>query len=417
MVERKIPDAFVHKSRHDNHVESSSMGLEFVNSIALKDWVVKLQFDQGDGLRKGTGFYVNIPGTQHDIIFTAGHNLIDKTGQRSQKLTILGTEPRDNIDVGDNYRICDAYARDPMTAKTADDYGIILVPRKNGHPRPGFGFCLKLAYIDDLGGEVRVTGYRDTTPPGNPIESTGSYTCTDNQIQYTARTEQGVSGSPVWVAYNGHETVVGIHNHRPESKGKGSRGTRLSLKVLFDIFEWANVGWKSKALKVWDPTAPREGLYLRFTESFEEARVRVSTDGLETTFDIIPAYTMPTTAQKQPLYIFIFKQPDGWTKKCGQWVRWLPPDGSEQGKVTLIDRLRDSCLVRIMKENDNAFRIVRVTEANKLMELRMTATDINFDDLQLGIEQEFSEVSFGKYFKGSNKKKPVKYNDLCFANV
>ena len=48
-----IPPTLIHPSRRDAEVEEPSMTLKFVDSTALSDWVVKLQFDQG-------GIYVNV---------------------------------------------------------------------------------------------------------------------------------------------------------------------------------------------------------------------------------------------------------------------------------------------------------------------------------------------------------------------
>lgn len=360
------------------------------------------------------------------MILTAGHNLINPKQQFSQKLTILGRVPGENIDVGNSYEIPDDYKRDPQPSNAVNDYGVILLPRTGNKPRPGFGFSLKLAFINDLEGDVRVTGYRDVTPACRPITSSGSSTCTLDQILYRASTEQGMSGSPVWVSYSGFETVVAIQyaqtslgmnianslilcnsNHAPESIGKGNRGTRLNLKVLLDVFRWANVGWKSKAVKVWDPSAPPQGLYLRFSDYYEEARVRVAADNLETAFDIVPAYTQPTTAKKLPCYVFIFKQPKQRENGPPKWVRW---DSSGQ-KVTLTEKLRDSCLVRIMKQANGAIRIVRAIgtgDKMELKELRMAATRFSLDDFNAGLEREYSEVHFGNYSKGIDKKKPVK---------
>lgn len=175
----------------------------------------------------GTGFYVNLPGTKDDVILTAGHNLISETSRRATDLTVLGNSP---ISIGaDEFKISKSYEQEPNGKQAVNDYGIILVPRVNNQPRAGFGYSLKLGIDEDLNRTVHVTGYKGkVSKPGNslgstpsdkdkqntdmnkPVDSTGKATSDGEQLVYGARTEQGMSGSPVWVAYNGYPTVVGI---------------------------------------------------------------------------------------------------------------------------------------------------------------------------------------------------------------
>lgn len=168
---------------------------------------------------------MNLPGTKDDVILTAGHNLISESGRRATDLTILGNSP---ISIGaDGFKISKSYEQEPNGKQAVNDYGIILVPRVNNQPRPGFGYSLKLGIDEDLNRTVHVTGYKGKeNKPGNslggtpsskdklnmnkPVDSTGKATSDGEQLVYGARTEQGMSGSPVWVAYNGYPTVVGI---------------------------------------------------------------------------------------------------------------------------------------------------------------------------------------------------------------
>lgn len=172
---------------------------------------------------------MNFPGTKDDVILTAGHNLISEAGQRATDLTVLGNSP---ISIGaDKFKISKSYEKEPNSKQAVNDYGIILVPRVNNQPRPGFGYSLKLGIDEDLNRTVHVTGYKGkvskpVSKPGNslgstpsdkdkqdmnkPVDSTGKATSDGEQLVYGARTEQGMSGSPVWVAYNGYPTAVGI---------------------------------------------------------------------------------------------------------------------------------------------------------------------------------------------------------------
>jgi V8-like Glu-specific endopeptidase len=105
-----------------------------------------------------------------------------------------------------------------------NDYGAIFVSRAAGsQPKPGFGYSLKFGTDEDVKGRVHVTGYKGrekkagaavpagtTSDLGELVESSGKYAGDGSQLLYEADTEQGMSGSPVWVEHNGYPTVVGI---------------------------------------------------------------------------------------------------------------------------------------------------------------------------------------------------------------
>lgn len=157
------------------------------------------------------------------------------------------------------------------------------------------------------------------------------------------------------------------------------------------------MGWKSKSLQV-----QGKDLYLRFSDTYDEARVRVTPRDLDTRFTIIPAHSTPTSTDQTSMFVFIFEEPAGWTNNRGRWVRWDP----DFSKVSLVEKMRDSCLVRILLHPGGSLQIVRfIPDAkpeDQLKELRMSATRITADDIEMGIE-ESSEVVFTKYFKKAVK--------------
>ena len=176
----------------------------------------------------GTGFYINLPGAKEDIILTAGHNLISETKQRSTSLCVLGSAVPITVP-DEKFKICSRYEDDPGPKQAVYDYGAIFVPRGANHynqPKLGFGYSLKLGIDEDLKGRVHVTGYKGREKKANPknrpaggaassslgelVESSGRYAGDGSQLLYEADTEQGMSGSPVWVEHNGYPTVVGI---------------------------------------------------------------------------------------------------------------------------------------------------------------------------------------------------------------
>lgn len=166
----------------------------------------------------GTGFYINIPDAEKHVILTAGHNLIDADGNKSQELVILqpskGKLSRDEIDPASKdleFFISSSYRKKPSSTNAENDYGAILVHKRNEPSHRGFGFALKLGH-DDLGDDhLNISGYRGDTRPGKPVTSTGTCTrCWKNQLEYKIQTEKGLSGSVVFTAYKGHDTAIAI---------------------------------------------------------------------------------------------------------------------------------------------------------------------------------------------------------------
>lgn len=181
-----------------------------------------------------------------------------------------------------------------------------------------------------------------------------------------------------------------------------------------DIFKWANVGYENKSLKVSSKTAPKEGLYLRFMPELDHAWVRVGSKGLETSFDVFPAYAPTPAVANTPLYVFRFRQPMEWPdeRKAHRWVLW----NTIRQRVTLTDALHEFCFVRIVppgkrKQETQATFTFQVVMANlrdkggqgsavgELVDLRMQAAEILEEDIAMG-EPDTPEVSFGVHRKG-----------------
>ena len=100
------------------------------------------------------------------------------------------------------------YLKDPSNLEA--DYGVILIPYTGKKPRRGFGFKMMHA-LSELRGEVNISSYRGGSSPGRPVLSTGPILAsesTKSQLVYAATTEQGNSGSPVWIAHNLDDIAV-----------------------------------------------------------------------------------------------------------------------------------------------------------------------------------------------------------------
>lgn len=200
----------------DTNNQQGKLGFD-ADSTRWESWVSKLRFDMvgGERGRNGNGFFVNIPNEKYDILLTAGHNLIDPAGARTENLIILkGGKTGEDLEVDPtNVRICKEYAEEPGELSAAFDYGVILIERDKNKPRRGFGFSLILGDVGLNGvmpieGDVSIGGYRPGDDPqkDRPRKSSGKcLACRDAQLEYDVEAAEGISGGPVWVGYKGLE--------------------------------------------------------------------------------------------------------------------------------------------------------------------------------------------------------------------
>ncbi|KAH8808632.1 hypothetical protein F5884DRAFT_900848 [Xylogone sp. PMI_703] len=422
------------------------------NAEKRKPWVVLLRFSK-DGKRSfGTGFFVNLPGTQDDVILTAGHNLLGSTGMRvfvnelgSTSNGINTSEENTGIEVNEqDFRICPEYVHDQDDK--FHDYGIILLKPKL--ERPGFGFNIRFASqglgekghawdplldkiirVDNSCLQVYITGYQDDSP-GETFEGQGQLITKVNdrvrqdQLEYKIETKEGVSGSPVWRVDRGGESVIGIHNNGPSGRGRGSRATRLNEKVLRRIFKWVGVGYESRALKAWSPKAdPRGGLYLQFRPGDDEAWLGRGPDSPPTRFDVLPAYTRPGKLEpEQALYAFYYK--DAVNLDKGKWVAWR----WEQEKAELKDIVTNHSLVSLREmPKKEGFKIVlerettvdereamKVPQSTILVELAVDDSMITDYDIERAKSKgEPAQVQDFLSFTRFKRPMKIEYNVFC----
>jgi V8-like Glu-specific endopeptidase len=214
---------------NDDNDEGPSLDMDVIN-----DWVVKLTFEKIINNRieclTGSGFFLNLPNINQHVILTAAHNL-SSNGIRTLNLKVIYNNPFqidpnnpdkvifadekkpaiieisvDNTDQSDNIHICRNYY-----LGTLWNYAVICIPRTSEDPR-GFGFSLKFAAKKFLNGNVLVSGFRGTT-----MKTLRPFTCSASNMTYQkqcfgyqAKTEVGMSGSPVWVEYKGYPTVIAV---------------------------------------------------------------------------------------------------------------------------------------------------------------------------------------------------------------
>ncbi|KAB2570087.1 hypothetical protein DBV05_g11233 [Lasiodiplodia theobromae] len=256
------------------------------------------------------------------------------------KIKLFGSDEYINIH-NEDVRINSVYAATPKEISAENDYGVILLP-KNIKPPGDFGFSLLLGVADRLDCELSVTGYPATKNAGivtisgqvvNPI-------IRKNQLEYIIETEAGLSGSPVWAGYKGHPTVVAIHNYgrKINKPGYGSKGTRVNLKSLRDIFEWTGLDTTEKYLRASDLKEPVE-TPLRLGYSADDDAFRIIVDEIDDPPDTMlmstfPVYAAPSRAAI-PHPAFGFLQKD-------RWVSWDVPSAA-----SLVNDLRRARLGRI----------------------------------------------------------------------
>ncbi|KAE8391716.1 hypothetical protein BDV23DRAFT_182302 [Aspergillus alliaceus] len=234
----QFPAEFDHEDWNPSGIptrEKPNYILTFADSPSVQLAVARLSFKKSSvgGDFSGNGFFINIPSIQRRFILTAGHNLIEVTGQRIRDLVM----------------------------------------------DPGFGMVLKLAYEERLDCELCVTGIRSSKSTEHAVTSSGQ--CmnpifNENQLEYTAETEKGISGSPMWIIYDGSPTAVAIQYVYSRSS--------VSY-LLLDQCEKCN-----QAIKVDSDTALP--LYLTFSETDKLLGVVVkeADNPALMLFNILPAY-------------------------------------------------------------------------------------------------------------------------------
>ena len=126
-------------------------------------------------------------------------------------------------------------------------------------------------------------------------------------------------------------------NYGPRIKrpNYGSRGTRVNLKVLEEIFQWVGVSQRAKTLQVRAVKIPYP-LSLTWSQEDQVLRVVVqqSINPALMQFDVLPVYGPPVVPGKTITPEFGFSQQQHADVK--RWVSW----NVEWRSATLVDDLR-----------------------------------------------------------------------------
>ncbi|KAI0393161.1 hypothetical protein F5Y17DRAFT_433499 [Xylariaceae sp. FL0594] len=309
--------------------------LKYANTSFIQFAVVRVSFrsDSNGAWKDGNGFFVHIPGCDADVILTAGHNLCHSPRAFYTDIlvtfaesTASGTAKETTVSVtGKSVFVCQEYADNP-TLNVGDpgaehDYGAIILARVQGSSaprRPAFGWSAILGEARRIVGDMSITGYQSGVGGGAASTSTGPCATAqvrENQFEYRAAAEAGISGAPVWMGYEGIVTAVAVHNYGAPRGRVYNRGSRINHKLLRDVFRWTKVGKAGKRLGAHSLVAPQHplGLFFPYSEPDGIFRAVVAEDEYDPSameLDLWPVYAPPLLAPSTeetgqfPLYAF-----------------------------------------------------------------------------------------------------------------
>lgn len=126
--------------------------------------------------------------------------------------------------------------------------------------------------------------------------------------------------------------------------------------------------------------------------------MRAGYEGLDTSFDVFPAYAPPSHLENSNAaqYVFRFLPPKGWPGPAEKrWVLW---DFTRQC-VTLTSTLQDYCFPRLVEDSQAPhpfwMKLERPDHKHSLVELNLDAADLTKADIAMG-DLDTPGVSFGK---------------------
>lgn len=173
----------------------------------------------------GTGFLINIPGSEKLCILTAGHNILRVDAVWIKEITVTfpngltfnvtrkGEDEDGECFVSSIYK--DNPTDDSSHQSSINDYGLIVVDKKRPGPNPKQfpGACAFSVWLTDyelLQSQVSVHGYMEDKKA--QTRSTSRLLRIDeNTLHYGINTAGGVSGAPVFtVDATGRYVAVGI---------------------------------------------------------------------------------------------------------------------------------------------------------------------------------------------------------------
>lgn len=129
----------------------------------------------------------------------------------------------------------------------------------------------------------------------------------------------------------------------PTHTGQGSTGARLSCKALEQIFDWVELRSCRKALRAANST-DADPVYLQFPPDGIYAKAYLNGHGIETFFDVFPAYAPTSSTYGTMLYVLRHVHDASITKPIRRWVLW----DVARRRVTLTESLHEFCFPRLV---------------------------------------------------------------------
>jgi len=227
-------------------------------------WICHIRVHYRGKTYYGTGFLINIPGSNTGCVLTAGHNLwmetrsyVDSVEIKFPGRDLIVISKSSNITNRQRYFVSRQYEQN---FHSNYDYGAIILP---GYQQHGIGYTV-LATNEELGNTAEpaelagfpgdkpgmtiwaTRGPLDSIDSGDPgsSEEPGSKS---KRLFYTLDTFGGQSGSPVYLRYKGDWTVVAIHTHGFE---ESNSAIRLRVEMLREVMGWLEHPLRQVSLRV-----------------------------------------------------------------------------------------------------------------------------------------------------------------------
>jgi len=199
-----------------------------------------------------------------------------------------------------------------------------------------------------------------------------------------------------------HRLTTNRSNRAPHSKKGGSRGSRLTPKILREVFQWVGVGKYGVKLRAQPhpgKTAaepPLEGLYLYFSDEDPSALVK---RGNGSEFDVLPAQIQAVNAKTSKVHYVLRYQ--------GKWVLF---DAMQQN-VLLHDRVNDHCLFHEEGKTKGVGIVMTFKPRGQEFQLRVQGEMIYGTDDE---DSESSEVSLIEYPAGKIPVRATRCFNGCY---
>ncbi len=200
-------------------------------------WICSLDITDAYGEKwAGTGFAINFPNAEYDLIVTAGHCTYIKGDYASSILVKFPGQSKQFLINKKDLYASPEYIKD---GDAENDYGLILIFKKKGYNAlidssiydaiDGFGWSAEIKDTELDKSSVTNCGYPTDKPTGTLWITGGRVTSyTKKCIFYENNSIRKQSGSPVYTWHKGYWTVVGVHSNG----GSPNSASRFTIQMI-----------------------------------------------------------------------------------------------------------------------------------------------------------------------------------------